>query len=78
MTYDEVLATIRSLRREQQLLLYEVLRYDLFPIEIDDELLAEVERRSDLYDQGKMTAVPWSEVRDRARRAAGLKPFVDE
>lgn len=34
--------------------------------------LAEAQRRSDAYDAGQMTASPWSEVRQRARRKAGL------
>lgn len=37
-----------------------------------DEWLDEAQRRSDEYDAGRMTAAPWSEVRERARREAGL------
>lgn len=37
-----------------------------------DEWLAEAQRRSDAYDAGQMTAAPCSEVRERARRKAGL------
>ena len=37
-----------------------------------DEWVAEAERRSESYDAGKMTASPWSDVRQRARRKAGL------
>ena len=32
----------------------------------------EVQRRSEEYDAGRMTAAPWSDVRERARREAGL------
>ena len=34
--------------------------------------IAEAQRRSEAYDAGQMTASPWSEVRQRARRKAGL------
>ncbi|MAG92181.1 MAG: hypothetical protein CMJ48_00300 [Planctomycetaceae bacterium] len=37
-----------------------------------DEWIAEAQRRSEAYDAGEMTASPWSEVRQRARRKAGL------
>ena len=36
------------------------------------EWIAEANRRSDAYDAGKMSGSPWSEVRERARRKAGL------
>jgi putative addiction module component (TIGR02574 family) len=34
--------------------------------------IAEAQRRSQEYDAGRMTASPWPEVRERARRKAGL------
>jgi putative addiction module component (TIGR02574 family) len=37
-----------------------------------DEWIAEAQRRSEAYDSGQMTASPSSEVRQRARRKAGL------
>jgi putative addiction module component (TIGR02574 family) len=37
-----------------------------------DDWIAESQRRSEAYDAGQMTASPWSEVRQRARRKAGL------
>jgi putative addiction module component (TIGR02574 family) len=37
-----------------------------------NDWLAEAQRRSEAYDAGEMTAAPWSEVRQRARRKAGL------
>ncbi len=37
-----------------------------------DEWIAEAQRRSAEYEAGRMTASPWPEVRDRARRKAGL------
>jgi putative addiction module component (TIGR02574 family) len=37
-----------------------------------DAWIAEAQRRSQSIDQGTMTMSPWSEVRERARRKAGL------
>ncbi len=37
-----------------------------------EDWLAEVQRRSEAYDNGEMTASPWPEARQRARREAGL------
>ena len=37
-----------------------------------DDWISEAQRRSKAYDAGQMTASPWSEVRHRARRKAGL------
>ncbi len=37
-----------------------------------DAWMSEAHRRSDAYDNGQMTALPWSEVRQRVRREAGL------
>ena len=37
-----------------------------------DEWLAEINRRSAAYDAGDMQSASWDEVRERARRKAGL------
>jgi putative addiction module component (TIGR02574 family) len=37
-----------------------------------DEWIDESQRRSKAFDDGKMSGAPWSEVRERARRQAGL------
>jgi len=37
-----------------------------------DDWIDESQRRSEAYDAGQMTAAPWSEVRQRSRRQAGL------
>ncbi len=37
-----------------------------------DDWIAEAGRRSAAYDTGEMTVAPWSEVRQRGRREAGL------
>jgi len=36
------------------------------------EWIAETERRSAEFDAGRMTASPWTDVRERARRKAGM------
>ncbi|MFT5322530.1 MAG: putative addiction module component (TIGR02574 family) [Planctomycetaceae bacterium] len=38
----------------------------------DGPWIKEVQRRSDAYDSGQMTAAPWPDVRERVRREAGL------
>jgi hypothetical protein len=37
-----------------------------------DEWIAEANRRSDLFDSGEISGSSWSDVRQRARRKAGL------
>jgi putative addiction module component (TIGR02574 family) len=37
-----------------------------------DAWIDESQRRSKAFDDGQMTASPWSEVRERVRRRAGL------
>jgi putative addiction module component (TIGR02574 family) len=37
-----------------------------------EDWIAEAHRRSQLLDRGEMAVSSWSEVRERARRAAGL------
>ncbi len=72
MSFQEVLSTINSWPTAEQIRLFDVWHQSLPPDAIDDELLAEVERRSDEYDAGQVVAIPWVEARVRARRAAGL------
>ena len=38
----------------------------------DAQWVADANRRSDAYDAGEMSGSPWAEVRERARREAGL------
>jgi hypothetical protein len=45
-------------------------RTDLVPT--DNQWVEEANRRSDAYDSGEMTGSAWEEVRERARRKAGL------
>jgi len=37
-----------------------------------EDWIGEAQRRSEAYDAGEMTASPWKEVRQRARKKAGL------
>jgi putative addiction module component (TIGR02574 family) len=37
---------------------------------LDDAWLAEIERRSREFDEGKVQAIPWEVVKERARRRA--------
>lgn len=70
MSFQEVLSTIKTWPAEEQYRLLGELQSFLPPT--DDELLAEIERRSDEFDEGKVTAITWPEARARARREAGL------
>lgn len=72
MSFQEVLSTINSWPTTEQIRLFDVWRQALPPDALHEDLLAEIERRSDEYDQGKVTAIPWAEARMLARREAGL------
>lgn len=37
-----------------------------------EEWMAEIQRRSEQLDRGQLTVAPWAEIRDRARRQAGI------
>lgn len=39
---------------------------------LGEDCLVEVQRRSEAYDNDEMTALPWPEARQGARREAGL------
>lgn len=72
MSFQEVLSTIKSWPTEEQYRLFDEWQHCLPADAIDSEWLAEIERRSDELDQGKVVAIPWNEARVRARREAGL------
>ena len=40
--------------------------------DLSDDWLGEIQRRSEAYDAGQMPVASWPDVRDRARRQAGL------
>jgi putative addiction module component (TIGR02574 family) len=74
-TFDEVLHSAQDLPPAERIRLIDALWDTVSP---DDwqrpsgEWLAEAERRSAEYDEGRMAASPWPEVQERARRKAGL------
>jgi putative addiction module component (TIGR02574 family) len=74
-TFDEVLGAAQDLPANERFRLIDAL-WDTIPVaELpgpSDEWIAEAQRRSAEYDAGHMTASPWPEVRQRARRKAGL------
>jgi putative addiction module component (TIGR02574 family) len=68
---DQLLQAALSLPDEEQLRLVSALaaaveERGLRPF--DDWWLAEIQRRSAEYDSGNVQAIPWAEVKERARR----------
>jgi len=75
MTFQDVLDAARSLSAAERMHLLEALWDDASPNEWPTpsaEWIAEAQRRSAEYDQGQMSAASWDEVRERARKQAGL------
>jgi putative addiction module component (TIGR02574 family) len=75
MGFDELLAAASHLPPLDRLRLSDLLRDTVPPEEwppLSDDWMQEIQHRSDEYDSGRMTAAPWSDVRSRARREAGL------
>jgi putative addiction module component (TIGR02574 family) len=73
--FREVLDAARGLTAIDRLRLVEALWEDVPPADWpvpSDEWIAEAQRRSQEYDQGRMPASTWPDVRARARRKAGL------
>lgn len=74
-TFQEILAAARSLSAADRIRLVDAMWEDVSPADWPvptSEWIAEAGHRSDEYDAGRMTAAPWPEVRERARRKAGL------
>jgi putative addiction module component (TIGR02574 family) len=74
-SYSDVLKAVRALTPEDRMRLLEALWDDMLPADWplpDQAWLLEAQRRSDAFDQGRMPAAPWSEVRERARKQAGI------
>ncbi len=72
---NEILNAAQSLPSPERAQLIAALWDNVSPIDWvppDDQWLAEANRRSDLYESGEMTGSSWSDVRERARRSAGL------
>ena len=74
-TFDDVFVAAEGLTPADRVRLVHEL-WDTIPPQDwpapDQEWIGEAQRRSEEYDAGRMTASPWPEVRQRARRKAGL------
>lgn len=74
-TLNEILTAAKTLPSSQRAQLIAALWDNVSPVDWvppDAQWLAEAGRRSDAYDAGEMTGASWAEVRERARRKAGL------
>ena len=72
---SEILVAAQTLKPSERALLLAALWDNVSPsdwVPPEARWIAEANRRSDAYDAGKMTASNWEEVRERARRKAGL------
>lgn len=74
-TFDDVYGAAEALTPTDRIrlvhALWETIPPDQWPAP-SAEWIVEAERRSAELDAGRMTASPWTEVRERARRKAGL------
>jgi len=74
-TFDDIFGAAESLAPSDRIRLVHAL-WDTIPTDEwpapSAEWIAEVARRSAEIDAGRMSASPWAEVRERARRKAGL------
>lgn len=71
----EILDAAHSLKPSDRALLIAALWDSVSPtdwVPPEPRWIAEANRRSDAYDAGNMTGSTWEEVRERARRKAGL------
>jgi putative addiction module component (TIGR02574 family) len=74
-TMNEILTAAQSLPSSERAQLIAALWDNVSPtdwVPPDALWITEANRRSDAYDSGEMTGAPWAEVRERARRKAGL------
>jgi putative addiction module component (TIGR02574 family) len=74
-TFQDVLDAAKALAVTDRLRLVEALWEDVSPSEWpvpSKEWIAEAQRRSAEFDEGRMPARPWPEVRAQARRKARL------
>jgi putative addiction module component (TIGR02574 family) len=75
ITFNDVLVAAQYLTPSDRIRLVQALWETVPPEEWPpprQEWIDEAQRRSGEYDAGHLTAVPWSEVRASARRAAGM------
>lgn len=74
-TFEDVLSAARTLSTTERIQLANAIWDDIPPSDWplpDAQWVAEAQRRSAEYDEGRMSAATWSEVRARARKKAGL------
>jgi putative addiction module component (TIGR02574 family) len=74
-TFLDVLSAARTLNTTERIRLANAIWEDVPPEDWpqpDAEWIAEAQRRSAEYDEGRMSAGSWPEVQARARRRAGL------
>ena len=74
-TFEDVLSTVRMLNPADRLRLADAIWEDVPLAEWpapDAQWVAEAQRRSAEYDEGRMSTATWPEVQARARRRAGL------
>jgi len=74
-TFLDVLSAARTLNTTERIRLANAIWEDVPPADWpvpDAEWIAEAQRRSAEYDEGRMSAATWPEVQARARRGAGL------
>ena len=74
-TFDDVLEAAQDLAPSDRIRLIDALWGTVPPEQWpvpSDEWIREAQRRSSEHDAGTLPASPWAEVRDRARRKAGL------
>jgi len=74
-TFQDVLSAARTLNTTDRIRLANAIWEDVPPADWplpDAQWIAEVQRRSAEYDEGRMSAAGWPEVQARARRSAGL------
>ena len=74
-TFLDVLSAARTLNTAEQIRLANAIWENVPPADWplpDAEWIAEAQRRSAEYDEGRMAAATWPEVQARARRRAGL------
>ena len=74
-TFDDVLDAAQDLPAPDRIRLIDAIWESMEPEEWpapSDEWIVEAQRRSAEYDAGSMSASPWPDVRQRARRKAGL------
>ena len=74
-TRNDVLDAARTLTPTDRMRLVDALWEGVAPAEWplpSEEWIAEAQRRSADYDEGRTSATAWADVRARARREAGL------